>query len=99
VLIVDEIHNSLHPVALKQLISLFHRSNINDKNSQLVFTTHDTNAMTYLHRDQIWLLDKNTLGSTTLAALDEFEGRPDEAVEKRYLGGRYGAIPSIGSGF
>lgn len=94
-LIVDEIHNSLHPLALKGIVSLFQNSESNNKQAQLIFTTHDTTAMGYLSRDQIWLLDKGEFGDTRFTALSEFSGRADEAIEKRYLGGRYGALPNI----
>jgi AAA15 family ATPase/GTPase len=94
-LVVDEIHNSLHPLALKGIISLFHDKEINNKNAQLIFTTHDTNTMNYLERDQIWLLDKGKFGNTTFTSLSEFQGKADEPIEKRYLGGRYGALPNI----
>jgi len=94
-LVVDEIHNSLHPHALKGIIALFQNKEINNKNAQLLFTTHDTNAMGYVEREQVWLMDKGKFGDTKLTSLSEFSGKPDEAVEKRYLGGRYGALPNI----
>ncbi len=94
-LIIDEISRSLHPYALKGIIALFMNKKINKKNAQLIFTTHDTTAMNFLDRNQIWLLDKGKYGNSTLTALTEFKGRADEAIEKRYLSGRYGALPNI----
>jgi hypothetical protein len=51
--------------------------------------------MNYLQRDQICLLDKGKFGDTIFTALSEFKGKADEPIEKRYLGGRYGALPNI----
>lgn len=94
-LIVDELHNSLHPHALRGIIALFSNTGANQKNAQLIFTTHDTNIMNTLDRDQIWLAEKKECGQSTLTALTNFKGHADESIEKRYLGGRYGGIPNI----
>jgi uncharacterized protein len=95
-LIVDEIHNSLHPLALLGIISLFQNKERNPKGAQLIFTTHDTNAMKHLARDQVWLVDKGKFGDSMFTPLTDFNGKADEHIEKRYLGGRYGALPIIG---
>lgn len=93
--VVDEINKSLHPIALKGIIALFSNKTLNKHNAQLIFTTHDTSIMTLMDRDQIWLMDKDTQGTSTLSSISEFEGRPADAIEKRYLSGRYGALPNI----
>jgi uncharacterized protein len=98
-LVVDEIHNSLHPLALKKLVSLFNDPSVNIKNAQLIFTTHDVTAMDYLSRDQVWFIEKDKFDGSTLTPLDSFQGSKNEPVAKRYLGGRYGAIPNIGNVF
>lgn len=94
-LVVDELDNSLHPHAMRGVIAMFSNKKINKKNAQLIFTTHDTNAMNFMARDQIWLMDKGTFGDTKLNAISDFKGRADDAIEKRYLSGRYGALPNI----
>ncbi|MCK5296842.1 MAG: ATP-binding protein, partial [Alphaproteobacteria bacterium] len=54
--IIDELHNSLHPHALKFLVKLFNDPETNKNNAQLIFTSHETSVMTkgFMHRDQIW---------------------------------------------
>jgi uncharacterized protein len=99
ILIADELHRSLHPLALKGILSLFQNNKVNTNNAQLVFTTHNTNSMNDMDRDQIWLIDKNKEGQSIITAISDFKGRNDEAIEKRYLTGRYGALPSIGELF
>lgn len=95
-LIVDELNNSLHPHALRGLVSIFEDKKKNPKGAQLIFTSHDTNVMSFFERDNLWKLDRNAKGASSLCSIGSIEGRPDEAIEKRYLSGRYGGIPSIG---
>lgn len=97
-LFVDELDRSLHPHMTRFLVGLFH-SRGNEKNAQLVFTTHDTTLLDteLLRRDQIWFVEKDAKRSTRLYSLLEYSPRKDEALERGYLKGRYGAIPFIGS--
>ena len=98
VLIIDELDASLHPMLTKHLIRLFHNEKINKYNAQLIFATHDTNLLNPLlfRRDQIWLTDKDKYGSTDLFSLAQFKNvRKGEDFEKKYLQGKYGAIPYL----
>jgi hypothetical protein len=97
-LFVDELDRSLHPHMTRFLVSLF-CSPGNQKNSQLVFTTHDTTLLdtALLRRDQIWFVEKDGERATRLYSLLEYSPRKDEALERGYLKGRYGAIPFIGN--
>jgi len=96
-LIVDELDSSLHPHITRLLVGLFH-SRSNEKNAQLVFTTHNTTFMDteLLRRDQIWFVEKDAKRSTQLYSLLEYSPRKDEALGRGYLKGRYGAIPFVG---
>jgi len=84
---------------------------MNPNNAQLSFATHDTNLLSYLklRRDQIYFAEKNEWESTELYSLSDFvyfgekngefineKERPDTDKEKRYIEGRYGAIPILG---
>ena len=97
-LFVDELDRSLHPHMTRFLVGLFH-SRTNDKNSQLVFTTHDTTLLDtdLLRRDQIWFVEKDKQRSSHFYSLLDYSPRKDEALERGYLKGRYGAIPFIGN--
>lgn len=97
-LFVDELDRSLHPHMTRFLVGLFHSSG-NDKNAQLVFTTHDTTLLDteIMRRDQIWFVEKDKNRSSQLYSLLEYSPRKDEALERGYLKGRYGAIPFIGN--
>ena len=97
VLAVDELHEHLHPLILKFLVKLFHDNN--SGNAQLVFTTHDTSVLDSdtLRRDQIWFCEKNKSQATDFFPLTDFRPRKRvENLERRYLTGRYGALPYLG---
>ena len=102
ILFIDEFDKSLHPYIVKYIVELFNNKDINNKNAQLIFNTHDTNLLDLelLRRDQIWFTEKNiSTGESVLYALDDFSVRKKENVEKGYLLGRYGAVPFIVNSF
>ena len=96
-LFVDELDRSLHPLMTRFLVQLFHDEKRNAKGAQLVFTTHDTTLLdnALFRRDQIWFVEKDKQASTHLYPLLEYSPRKDEALERGYLKGRYGAIPFL----
>ncbi len=98
ILVVDELHDSLHPKMVKHLVSLFHNKETNPKNAQLIFTTHETSILNQdvFRRDQIWFCEKNDNQETTLYPLTDFSPRKEkENLELGYLSGRYGALPFV----
>jgi uncharacterized protein len=96
-LFVDELHNSLHPHALHFLVGLFNNPETNPNNAQLIFTSHETSVMAkgMLHKDQIWLMEKEKKQAARLIPLSDFKVRDVNAFQKAYLDGRYGAVPII----
>lgn len=98
VLVVDELDNSLHPQMVRFLISLMHNLQLNQKCAQLIFSTHDTSLLDtgLFRRDQIWFIEKDQEQASKLYPLTDFSPRKDEALEKGYLMGRYGALPFFG---
>ncbi|MDD4409837.1 MAG: AAA family ATPase [Candidatus Pacebacteria bacterium] len=96
VLFIDEFDNSLHPFLTKLIIDLFEKNN--SKNAQLVVTTHDTSLLSYkdLYREQFWFTEKNKFGSAKFFSLLEFKSiRNEMEFSKKYLEGRFGAVPFI----
>ncbi len=98
VLMVDEMSNSLHPIMAYRLIEMVNDSSINKGNGQLIFSTHDATQLDskLLRRDQIWFTERRNDGATDLYPLSDLSPRKDEAFEKGYLKGKYGAIPCLG---
>jgi len=97
ILFIDELDASLHPILSQYLISLFNSKEKNPKNAQLIFTTHDVSLLQekLLRRDQIYFTEKNNEGATQLFSLSDISERKGVDFAKRYLEGRYNALPYI----
>lgn len=96
-LIIDELNSAFHPMLCQFVLKKFTSKRTNPKNSTLLFTTHDVSLLDrkFLRRDQVWFVDKDRFGASKLFSLDEFGERKESSYSKRYLEGRYGAIPYI----
>ena len=99
VLLIDELGRSLHPHLLDSLVGLFQNQHTNPRCAQLIFSTHTANVLgdttrRRIGRDQVWFTQKAPDGASKLYPLTDFSPRQDEAVARRYLQGRYGAVPS-----
>ena len=94
IVFVDEIDTSLHPLLVHHLVKLL---NCSTSRAQLVFTTHDTTLLSQriMRTDQVWFVEKDQQQSTQLYSLADFSPRKNDALEKGYLNGRYGAIPFL----
>lgn len=98
IVLFDELDSSLHPTLTSRLVTLFTSQQSNPHGAQLIFTTHDTNLLNQLNRDEIWLTQKLDNGSTRFGALSDFAGarvRRSANLESGYLSGRFGALPDI----
>lgn len=100
-LVVDEIDASLHPTLTTEVLKLFTSSESNQNGAQLLFSTHDTNLLNVLNRDEVWFTEKLTDGSTRLGSLAEFKGgrvRESSNLERGYRAGRFGGLPGMQPG-
>ena len=100
VLLADELDASLHPHLVDQVIALFQSPATNPRCAQLIFNAHDVTVLgdsegRRLDREQIWFTEKDNEGATSLYPLADFSPRKDEALERRYLQGRFGALPVL----
>lgn len=90
---VDELSASLHPTLLVALLEALN-TGPDRPPSQLVFTVHDPSPLEHaLRRDQVYFTEKNDSGVARLFSLADFGERHNINLRKRYLEGRYGAIP------
>lgn len=97
-IVIDEIDSNFHPSLLIKLIKMFNDPKINKNNSQLLFTSHDTNLMSpsIMRRDQFYFAEKQEDESTRLYSLADLRGiRNDADFAKQYLAGYYGALPVL----
>jgi len=97
-IMLDEIDSNFHPSLLIKLVGLFNDPLVNKSNSQLLFTSQDTNLMSpdIMRRDQFYFTEKNEDESTRLYSLADLKGiRNDADFAKQYLAGYYGALPLL----
>lgn len=97
-LVVDEFDTSLHPLLTRYVLQLLHKSHLPENGAQLWMTTHDSSLLDpeLLRRDQIWFVEKQREQTSELYSLTDYSPRKNEALERGYLMGRYGAIPFLG---
>lgn len=103
-LVVDEFDASIHPMALMNIVNIFHNDEINMHHAQLIFNTHNPvflNANLY-RRDEIKFVerDEETHISTQYSLADfgtagQNGVRKNEDYMKYYFVDRYGAIQDI----
>jgi hypothetical protein len=94
VIIIDEIDRRLHPQITKKYLEIF--LDFKQK-SQLIVTTHETSLLDLklLRKDEIWFVEKNKDGESSVYSLEEYKPRYDKDIRKGYLLGRFGAIPFL----
>lgn len=103
-LIVDEFDASIHPMALMNVINIFHNDEINKKHAQLIFNTHNPiflNANLF-RRDEIKFVERDDdTHCSSHYSLSDFGTsgksgvRKNEDYMKNYFIDRYGAIKDI----
>lgn len=99
-LCVDELDASLHPHLAAALVQIFRDRNINTRGAQLVFTTHDVSFLSpqspsRLDPEEVWFAEKGADGRSELFCLADFPVRESDNLLRRYMMGRYGAIPRV----
>lgn len=92
--VIDELDRCLHPCLTYKFIESFFEFS-RKKNIQLIVTTHESRLMDFdlLRRDEIWFVDKDVNGKSSIYSLEEYNTRFDQKVDKAYLEGRYGGVP------
>ena len=103
-LIVDEFDASIHPMALMNIVNAFHNDEINIRQAQLVFNTHNPIFLNsnLFRRDEIKFVERNdTTDCSGLYALSDFGTSGENGVRKHedymknYFISQYGAIKDI----
>lgn len=95
-LCIDELDIKFHPLLFKKIVNMYKDRETNKNNAQLIYTAHSTFLFdsSDLRRDEIYLIEKDSLGKSILFSLAEFQNlRIDADYEKKYLTGQFGAIP------
>ena len=101
ILVADEFDASIHPMALINIINIFHNNDINKNQAQLVFNTHNPiflNANLF-REDEIKFVEKNDKNMSISYSLSDFERNEDsedyEDYMNNYFVDHYGAIKDI----
>lgn len=93
---IDEIERSAFPGITNKVIEDFQKE-YRDQWTQLVFTSHLSSLLnTVLRKDEVYFVDKNSMGESILYPLSDFKPDTRENVAREFLDGSYGAIPKIG---
>lgn len=98
VFVVDELDRSIHAQLSCKVVELFLHMGIINR-SQLIVTSHYTGLLDLelLRQDEIWFIEKDKHGASSVFSLEEFILPEKMNIEKGYLFGRFGAIPIIPS--
>ncbi len=94
VFVIDEIDRCLHPQLTYRFVETFLKLAA-ESDIQLIVTTHESRLLDFglLRRDEVWFVDKDTEGASSLYSLEEYNTRFDQKIDKAYLEGRYGGVP------
>lgn len=101
--IIDELDSKLHPKLLQNIIGIYKDKNINKRNAQLIFTSHDLTTMSnkIFRRDEIWFACKDKNKVSEIYSLYDIRDEKGEHIRananfnKQYIEGRYGADPYL----
>jgi len=98
VFVIDELDRRLHSLLSYKILELFLTRSKNQR-SQLIVTTHEVGILdlNLLRRDEIWFIEKDAKGASSVYSLEEFLPRYDKDIRKSYSQGRFGAIPLLPS--
>jgi AAA15 family ATPase/GTPase len=92
-ILMDEFGKTFHTKLSEHYMKRFSNPNINKKNGQLLFDTHDVSLLNVFDPRQIYLIDKCQEGYTCCTSLSDYSIRSNDNIELGYLKGRYSAIP------
>lgn len=100
VYVVDELDRCLHPSLSYKFVETFLKL-ASKRNIQLIVTTHESRLMDFglLRRDEIWFVNKEKTGQSSIYSLEEYNTRFDQKIDKAYLEGRYGGVPIFSTVF
>lgn len=103
-LVIDEFDASIHPMAVMNIINIFHNDEINQNHAQLIFNTHNPIFLNsnLFRRDEIKFVERDDENHfSTIYALSDFGTSRKNGVRrtddymKNYFVNRYGAIKDV----
>ncbi len=95
--IIDEFDVDLHPMLIPEILNWFQDPELNPHRAQLFFAAHNVSIMEHLEKEEIFLVEKARDGASVITALKDIKGvRREPSLQRKYLGGVFGAVPNIG---
>lgn len=97
IVVYDETNRYYHPDVELALLSIFKDADLNTKNAQLFFASHNHETFDLLELDQAYIVEKTETGSSAykLSELEDLKKR--DTLKKKYRLGVLGGLPDIGS--
>lgn len=97
VLGADELDSHLNEMLANRIIDSFQDPETNRHNAQLIFTAQNAHVISSsrLSRDQVWVTEKSSSGTTSLTPVTDYSPRRDWEVGRAYQHGRFGGLPVI----
>lgn len=99
---MDEFDASIHPMALMNIINIFHNDEINIHHAQLIFNTHNPIFLdaSLFRRDEIKFVERDEKTNQSVQySLSDFRTadgiRKGEDYMSNYFVNRYGAITDV----
>ncbi|MCS6173190.1 AAA family ATPase [Shewanella baltica] len=93
--VLDEFDSDLHPQLTVEILNLFKDTKINNKNSQIIFTSHSPEILKSLRRQNCYLVEKVNCESSAWRT-DEVEGLKErDNLYAKYISGALGGTPNF----
>ncbi|MCD6589101.1 MAG: ATP-binding protein, partial [Candidatus Fermentibacteraceae bacterium] len=95
ILILDELDQDMHPNLVQSLIAVMLEKAYNRSNCQIVCSTHCVEILNKLHKNQIYLVERNDSNyESTITRLADISGVTNkDNFRAKYLAGAFGAVP------
>lgn len=98
VLIFDELDTHLHSDIVPEILRFFTDPKINQKNAQIIFSSHLISLLDILKKYRVYLF-KKLRGESICYRIDELKGnslrRNDRSLEQLYKSGTLGGLPYV----
>lgn len=94
--VIDEFDDSAHPDLSDEVLYLFIAPEDNLNNAQILFTTHNHLLFHRVDKYNIFIVEKDEAGESTVTRLDSIEDvKLGDNYFAKYIAGDYGGLPDV----
>ena len=95
--LLDNFDSELHPDLAAEIIRWFQSEEHNPRNAQLICSAHNTALLDSLEKEEVFITEKSTEGSTRVYGVRNIIGVPrTENLQNLYRSGVLGGLPNLG---